>query len=372
MSRRIKTVKILIIKQSALGDIIHTIPALALIKKNLPNARIDFVVYEKFSGIIKSSKYLNKIHILKNKSLAEFFKTASRLQKEKYDLVIDFQGLMKTGFLSYLTGSPKRIGFNQPREYLARYFYSHRSNQGNILDNSSHIIEKNLKLALEALPSESLGNLDFDFDHLKPPTVFLKDKTNKVCIIPSTTWESKFWSLENWIEVIKYIFEKNKSTIYLIGTEADLIKLSGLISAMIRHGAFKLFKNGEALNPLNLSNYHLQIYTDKSLDQLPEFFRDMDLIIGVDTGPLHIASAACFIKGRIEKTPEGFIFHKETLDKKIIGLFGPSSGKRSGPYGFEYLSADEISGLKAQQNRKVANKINMMQFIKAQLLIDRL
>jgi len=116
----------------------------------------------------------------------------------------------------------------------------------------------------------------------------------------------------------------------------------------------------------------LQIYTNKSLDQLPEFFRDMDLIIGVDTGPLHIASAACFIKGRIEKTPEGFIFHKETLDIKIIELFGPSSGKRSGPYGFEHLSADEIIGLKAQQNRKVANKINMMQFIKAQMLIDRL
>jgi hypothetical protein len=234
------------------------------------------------------------------------------------------------------------------------------------------VIEKNLKLALEALPSEISGSMDFDFDHLKPPAIFLKEKTNKVCIIPSTTWETKFWSLENWIEVLKYIFEKNKSTIYLIGTESDLIKLSELISAMIRHGAFKLFKNAEALNPQNLSNYHLHIYTNKSLDQLPEFFREMDLIIGVDTGPLHIASAACFIKGRIEKTPEGFVFYKETLDKKIIGLFGPSSGKRSGPYGFEYLSADEISGLKARQNRKVANKINMMQFIKAQLLIDRL
>jgi heptosyltransferase-1 len=367
--------KILIIKLSALGDIVHTIPALSLIKKNLPNAQIDWVIYEKFSGILKGSKYLNKIHGIKNKSLNEFFKTAKILETENYDLVIDFQGLTKTGFLSLLSGSKKRLGFKQAREFFASYFYNLKSDQGNILDNSNHIIEKNLKLALAGLYNTGLNQgkeLEFDFDHLKPPTIFLKEKTNKVCLIPSTTWETKFWTKENWVEVLKYVFEKNKSTVYIIGTESDLIKLSDLISSLQRHGAFKLFKNNIPLNPQNSSNYHLHICTDKKLEELPDFFREMDTIIGVDTGPLHIASASCFIKGNLEQDNQNFYFNKEVLEKKIIGLFGPSSGKRSGPYGFEYLSADELTGLKARQNRKVANKINMMQFIKAQMVIDRL
>ena len=370
--------KILIIKLSARGDIIHTIPALALIKKNFPEAKIDWVTYEKFSGILKNSKYLNEIHILKNKSSSELLKLGFLLRKEKYDLVIDFQGLMKTALLSLIAGRANRLGFNQPREFFARYFYNQRADLGNILDNATHIIEKNLLLALEGLlrlgprALDSNNRLEFDFDHLKPPTIFLKEKTNKVCIIPSTTWETKFWTRENWIEVLKYVFEKNKSTVYLIGTETDLNKVSELVSALLRHGAFKIFKNGEPVNAQNLSNYHLHICTNKSLSELPDFFREMDTIIGVDTGPLHIAAGACFIKGFVQKTSQGFVFEKEVLDKNIIGLFGPSSGKRTGPYGFKYLSADDITGLKAKQNRKVSAKLNMMQAIKPQMVIDSL
>src|SRR4030042_5596499 len=118
-----------IIKLGSIGDIIHTLPAAYLLRENYPDARIDWIVEKKALEILTGNRYIDNIVVIDTKAwrrkpfakstvnaithLLHFFKEAS------YDVVFDFQGLIKSGIITYLTKAPKRIGFNpkECREY---------------------------------------------------------------------------------------------------------------------------------------------------------------------------------------------------------------------------------------------------------------
>ncbi|MDA1021714.1 MAG: hypothetical protein O2962_09250, partial [Cyanobacteria bacterium] len=102
--------------------------------------------------------------------------------------------------------------------------------------------------------------------------------------------------------------------IYILGTIRDLIVIEEIIC--------------QTKSPLH-------IVVNKSLQELPEFFSEMSTVIGVDTGPLHIAAASLY-----------------GSNATIIGLYGPSSGARTGPYGFEHISVDEFTNHQACNKRK--------------------
>jgi ADP-heptose:LPS heptosyltransferase len=330
--------KILIIKLSSLGDIVHAIPVLHALKQ-IQKPTIDWLVYENFSPILEGQSSINKIHVLKDKKPGTLIKSIRELKKEHYDLVIDLQGLTKTALIAFALAK-RRLGFKQPRELAARIFYSETVDAGKALSNYSHIVDKNLALA------KALGVIfNSQVKTVKP------QEYKKICLIPSTTWESKLWLIEYWADFIKRFNERYKTAeIFIIGTNKDL-DYTDLICKQLGKDFLRL---------------PIKIVTDKKIKELPEFFRSMNLIIGVDTGPLHIAAASCG-QGLSSLDPS-----LEASPTRIIGLYGPTSGARSGPYGYEHISVDELSSKKASHKRKLRQDGHSMRMIKPGMLLGYL
>ena len=134
-------IKILIIRLSALGDIVHSFPALKYLNEKLEesfaeNYEIDFLIYKNFKDLLFDLAFINKVHVLENKKISTLLKTSKDLSKEKYDYIIDFQGLIKTSLISFLSKG-KAIGFAKPREWLAGWFYKYKLKKYSIMQPGS-------------------------------------------------------------------------------------------------------------------------------------------------------------------------------------------------------------------------------------------
>ena len=319
----VELVKVLIIKLSSLGDIIHALPTLNEIKFANPDWQIDWLVNKSFSSVLLDQDSINKIHTLEDKKLSTYASKINELKKENYDITIDLQGLIKTAAMSAQLAK-RRVGFKSPREKIASMFYTEKVDAGDVFDVSKHVIEKNLEIAkylgAELKQDASSKNI-LNYGGIFTKNLNSPNGSNEVCIIPSTTWQTKLWAADSWAKLISRLIEEG-AKVYILGTSSDkenIDKIFGYMNASIR-------TNPNLLNCL-----------DKySLTELPKFFSSMNLVIGVDTGPLHIAAAS--------------LHGKENY--KVLGLYGPSSARRSGPYGFKSISVDELKGIKASNKRK--------------------
>ncbi len=311
--------KILIIKLSSIGDLVHTIPSYHALKKNLKDlgieAQIDWLVYENLAPSLYRSIEKENLVTIKNRKLSQVIKKALDL-KQQYDYVIDLQGLFKTALISKIIAPNSNYGFRKPREEWARYFYKDSFCNYKSISSKKHVLDQNLELIASFFKSvfkkEFQTSVEFGLNHS------LKSNTQKnLCIIPCTSWESKHWSKKKWQSLIEN-FQSNDLNLYMTGAKSDLDKLKEIASS---------------------SKKKIEIVTDKKLEELYDFYSTMDYVIGVDTGPLHIAAASLY---------------KDRATKKVVGIYGPSSGSRSGPYGFDAISADELLRLKASNKKTYA------------------
>lgn len=303
--------KILIVRLSSVGDTVHSLPVVNAIKREFPHAEISWLIEKESSFLIEKNplvekvfifdkKYLKK-HICSLKTLKTITDLINCLRSEHFDIAIDLQGLFKSGLLTGLSGATRKIGFKNTREF-AEFFLNERVDIGNIFDDTEHIIEKNLKIAkylgikdlcigypLPVTPADTKEQVDSLLSDINPslPTVV---------IIPATLWKSKHWLETHWNELLSSFTDKYN--VIITGTEKDL----PLINRIIHNLDSRLF--------INLAG-------KTNLLDLLELFSHVDLVIGVDTGPLHIAVAA--------------------NKPKIIGIFGPTSPKRTGALGHKNL-----------------------------------
>ena len=341
--------KILIVKLSSLGDIIHALPVISLLA-NLPSKPVvDWLITDSLASLIETRQDLNKVHKVPRKNTQILLAKALELRKEEYDLIIDLQGLMKTAIIAKIIGAKKILGFARPRETIASLLYTHKFDVSNI----PHIVDKNIELVKQFFVLEKV-TVDFgikinnadgalligkslpekfpDARHasseqaeLTEPSMMiarnehnnadgaLRAGSNNICVIPGTTWESKFWPVDHWIKLLSKFPTAN---IFLLGAKADL----------------------PLLETIHRQLTNSQIISNKQLTELPNFFMTMHGIIGVDTGPLHLAAATAYG----QKIPY------------IIGIYGPTSARRTGPYGFDYLSYDEVFNSQASHKRKLS------------------
>lgn len=327
--------RILIIKLSSIGDLIHCVPAYRQLKKHLPHAKIDWLVYKNLSSCLENFVEQDNRIELEDKNFFTLIKKAQSL-KSQYDYVIDLQGLFKTALLAKIINAKSSYGFNFPRESWAKYFYKKSFCDFVSLNSKKHIIEQNLEL-IESFLEQVLhikANTEIDFSFASPIEPKKQETEKKqLCIIPATTWESKHWHINNWVELLKRI-DCSQYEIYATGSPA----------------------NSKYLNSIReLSATPLKIIDNKKLPELFDFYGQMDTIIGVDTGPLHIAAASLFAK-------------KD--QKKIIGIYGPTSASRSGPYGFSALSADEILAKQASNKKTLSADENSIDSISVDMVLE--
>ncbi len=281
--------RIAIVRLSALGDIINSAFILQFIKKAYPDARIEWICEEAFAPIIKNHPDLDAVHTVaikrakKTKSLALLFQTISKLRSlGDFDKIIDLQGLLKSALVSRVIG--KNIyGFDADsiRERIASKFYQHHVH----IPYEENSIWRTLVLISEAL------NIEITKEMLesKLPALHYEEKDNitkqlistsqkNIAFVIGASWASKTYPKENFIQLADRL---DANIILIWGSEAE--------------------KN-DAMTISEASSY-IKIAPKLSLSQLVALIDSVDLIIGNDTGPTHIAWA---------------------MNKPSITLFGPT------------------------------------------------
>src|SRR4030067_3567056 len=144
--------KILIIKPSSLGDIIHALPFLKAVKDSFPEAQIDWVISKNLRGILEGNPLIHKLITFDKDSwtdikrlpqtLSEITNLRKALKSRRYDLVVDLQGLLRSGLIAFCTPASAKIGFDQAREG-SRYFYDKKIPNGGAV----HAVDRWLEIA---------------------------------------------------------------------------------------------------------------------------------------------------------------------------------------------------------------------------------
>jgi heptosyltransferase-1/heptosyltransferase-2 len=291
---------ILIIKMSALGDIIHSLPTLHALRTLYPDARISWLVEPQFSDLLPGAPYIDeKIVFYKNTLKKQVFFEKLRhlrslrktLKNHNFDLVIDLQGLAKSALISLLSGCKNRIGYCEMREGS---FLVSRAVSG--LHAKGHVVERYLDVARHLGASVEKGVFPLpSFPESTRVNRLLSDAFmdgSYAVFFPGAGWESKEWAPERYAELAKKLINDGIHVV-LCGGPADETK-------------------GEKIRKLVNSDKLLDIVGKTDMTDIFSLAKRALFCVGGDTGPLHIAAAV--------STP-------------TVSLFGPSSWERAHPYG---------------------------------------
>jgi heptosyltransferase-1 len=273
---KIHFMKIAIVKLSALGDIIHAMVVLQFIKKNLPNATVDWIVEEGFKDILANNPDINTIHTThikkakKNKSLILLFQEFKKLRKlPKYDIVIDTQGLIKSAIVARLIPSTKTFGFDKEslREDFAEKFYTntcHMSYSENIIKRNAFVVSSALGFGISH--ADIMNKELFLYSNPSNTVVSVEGCKPNIAFIPGASFKSKIYPVERYIQLAS---ELDANIIVLWGSIEEK-----LMATQIQSGAA-----------------NVTIANKLTLDELKVAIVKMDLVIGGDTGPTHMAWA---------------------------------------------------------------------------------
>ena len=264
--------KIAIIKLSALGDIVHTMFVLQFIKKHYPMLEVDWVVEKRYKGILEYNPHISNIKTIdlhKAKREKSLFLLFSELYKVKsfgsYDLVIDFQGLIKTAIISKLLKSKKIIGFDWSsiREGLASFVYNQKVNIG----YDQNTILRYKKLIAEALNIEITEEEIFrKKSYLFTNSLLSIPKQPYIVFVIGSTWESRNYPKEKFVQVANLL---KKDCLVVWGNEQEKQKAEWMSKKSI----------------------YLTRMQKLSLDDLKFVIGNASLLIGNDTGPSHMSWA---------------------------------------------------------------------------------
>jgi lipopolysaccharide heptosyltransferase I len=297
--------KILIIRLSSLGDILHALPALGDLRAAFPNAKIDWLVGQKAKFLLSAVKGIDEIHTLHANGLKRFslgrsawggFVSLIRdLKSRRYDCAIDFQGLLKTALLGFLSGADERLGFSRGlvREPPAHWFYHRTLNRP---ERQCHVLELNRRLAGLAganadspMPELITSAEDSRF----VDSLLEKEQLRDFAIInPGGGWPTKRWRPERYGALTARI-EMELGLPVAVTTGPGEESFYRMIAE--RCGA-------DALRPRHFALTFLQ---------LMPLMKRARVFVGGDTGPLHLACA---------------------LGTATVGIFGPTSPVRNGPW----------------------------------------
>jgi lipopolysaccharide heptosyltransferase I len=287
--------RILIVRLGSLGDLVHTLPAVAAIRRAYPAAEIDWLVDAPHRPFLELVPAVSSLIVLRDRSARAWLEARRTMRARHYDVALDFQGLLKSAALARLSGAARIVGFDRTglREPLAAPLYGERVT----VDDSQHVIRKNLALAgaLGVRPTP----VEFPIAPVDSPAVssFLETVPASFAVInPGAAWPNKRWPPDRLGAVARDLRDRHEmASVVLWGPgEEDAARV-------VVNGA-----GGAA---------HMAPPT--GLRELVALLRPASLMVSGDTGPLHIAGA---------------------LGVPIVALFGPTTPGRNGPWSEEDVS----------------------------------
>jgi heptosyltransferase I len=261
--------RILVVRLGAMGDIVHSLPAVASLKHSHPGSHLTWAVEPQWESLLEGNAFIDRVVPLRRQSFRGLFETWRDLRVASYDLAVDFQGLMKSALVACAARPDRIFGFHQSqlREPAAALFYSNKT-----LSRGQHMVDRNLDLAAAAGAANVLHVFPLPPgrpEGVLPPGDF-------VLASPLAGWRSKQWPIQHY---------------------------RALAARLLGELGIPLVLNG----PLESGLPH-----QSSLAGLIYATRRAVAVVGVDSGPLHLAAA---------------------LAKPGVAIFGPTDPARNGPYG---------------------------------------
>ena len=295
--------RILIIKPSALGDIALTLPVLASLRASFPDAHITWFIRPEFAPLLENIAALDDVIIFNRKHLGKWWcnprqfaalmRLFAELRKGRFDLVVDLQGLFRTAFFTWLTGSPRRFGMKTAREF-ATLFYTDKIDPD---DDSVHVIDYHRKI-LAAAGARTITNDSNLFPTTKAPErvrQLLKDHNAGLrdygVFVTGSAHASKCWPVEKFAALADRISRRFDVDIIAAGVAAEKPTIARLVELA-------------SAGVVDLAGC-----TD--IPTLIALLAGARLVVSNDTGPAHIACA---------------------MDVPVIIIFGPTNPARICPY----------------------------------------
>jgi heptosyltransferase-1 len=130
-----------------MGDIIHTLPAVASLKRSFPGSHISWVVEPRWAPLLAGNLFVDRLILFDRSSVSGLVRSYDELRRDRFDFAVDFQGLIKSALVASAAGPARLFGFDrtQTRETPAALFYSN-----SVVVSSSHVVDRNLELASAA------------------------------------------------------------------------------------------------------------------------------------------------------------------------------------------------------------------------------
>ncbi len=306
--------KVLMVKLSAIGDVVHTLPALNALRRFRPEAHITWLVEQAAADLVIGHPAVDRVLVSRRKLWARGLRTGQwrrhltemidflrSLRDTRYDLVLDFQAALKGALLIALTRADRKIGFGPGLE--------HQESSYRVLNEKVpapsmevHALDRGLML-LKAIgvpcPRVEYG-LPIDPTAEQRVARLLDARRPHgdgppMAINPVALWETKLWTADRFARLADELIAGYGADIYFTGGPGDAATIRQITRRM-KHGAADLAGK-------------------TSLIELAALYRRMACVISTDTGPMHIAAAV--------ETP-------------VVALFGPTAQWRTGPYGHRH------------------------------------
>jgi len=322
--------KILLVRFSAFGDVIQTLPILSMLREAFPDAKIGWAIDTELAPAIESHPALAYVHRCSRNSWrratfhpsrwpvvrGEFSAFIEEVKAVGYDVSIDVQGLFKTALLPWLAGIRRRIGYKHGREFSSLFYTELRKDSRAYFDPAVSHLEHMAGLV------QMLGAGQTSF-RVQLPVISETRKQRAtellrqsfagpapvVAMAPATQWESKCWPEDYWATLIQQLLANTNLNVLMMGSPADTPLAERILSA---------------LHPEQLSGRVCNLFGKAPIRDMYALYEQVEAAIGPDSAPLHVAGAAGV--------------------PVLIGIYGPTGYRRTQPLGSPHLKLLSTEG----------------------------
>lgn len=290
--------RILFVKPSSLGDIVHAMPTLSALRRAYPTASITWLVKRQWAPIVERIEGVDRVWPL-DPGFSGWCSQVPALRRAKFDVAVDLQGLLRSALMTRLSGAPRRFGFANARE-SSPYLYTHRISVPTV---DIHAVDRYL-LAAAAMGVVGHGPVEFRFRALQGDQEQVDQLMRQAGLAPGmdwvamnvcARWPTKRWAAASYAALADRLVDEGLGPVAFIGGPDERSEVAAVRTRM-KAESFDF--SGKV--PLGI---------------LPAVLRKAGLLITNDSGPMHVAAAV--------GTP-------------VVALFGPTNPVRTGPYGVQH------------------------------------
>ena len=331
---------VLVVKLSAIGDVIHALPVSYAIKESFPEAKVTWVVEPPAYDLLTNNPYIDHILLFEKKK----FKTiggllknlpgiSAELKKIKYDVALDLQGLGKSAVITYLSGAPVKLGCCNMREFshLVSKPVCGRNQNGHIVERYLDVVrELGCKVEKVVFPV-AITEKEADIANKLMVQAGMNMKNPYVVLAVGANWPNKRWPTNLYAELVDILYAKDIIPVVIGG---------GVVDARL---VAEINEQAE-IPPVDLVG-------KTTLKELAYIIQNAKAIVGGDTGPMHLAAG---------------------LGKTVVALMGPTDANRNGPYGQPENVIEISRDCKHCWKRECKLSLDCLADIKVQTVVEKL